>query len=84
MISNVHQIMAFEEGQLGVRETLELFCDLGNSGTVWKLQGFYGRTMMGLINQGLIVKANDGQLEIDEEVLQLFELENPDVCADNG
>jgi len=48
------KIIAFEEGELTEEEVIELFQELVNNGMAWTLQGFYGRTAMNLISQGLI------------------------------
>ena len=48
------KMMGFENGDLGVKDILELFSELIASGTVWKLQGSYGRSAAGLIENGLI------------------------------
>ena len=51
----VGNIMAFEGGELGDAETVELFVNLGNSGQVWGLQGSYQRTFRSLIESGHII-----------------------------
>ena len=48
----VGAIIAFEQGELDKDQTIELFQHLINSGLVWRLQGFYGRTAEHLINAG--------------------------------
>jgi hypothetical protein len=46
-------IMRFEEGSLeSEQELIEGFQHLIDSGIVWNLQGFYGRTATDLIDQG--------------------------------
>ena len=50
---NIDKLMAFENGELDQDEVVELFQDGINNGWVWKLQGFYGRTAMALIQSGL-------------------------------
>jgi hypothetical protein len=46
------QIMAYEEGELGEEEEIELFQHLIDSGVVWQLQGSYGRQAAALIEAG--------------------------------
>jgi len=46
-------LMAFENGELDGSQVAEMFQKLINSGMAWKLQGFYGRTAMALIEQGI-------------------------------
>lgn len=48
----VGQIIAFEQGELGDDEIVELFQNLIDTGLVWKLQGSYGRTAHSLIEAG--------------------------------
>lgn len=60
---DVDKIMAYEQGDLDVEETIELFGQLVESGMAWKLQGTYGRTAMSLINQGIIDR--DGTVHMD-------------------
>ncbi len=47
-------IIAYEQGELGAEETIELFQRLVNTGLAWKLQGSYGRAAKALIDQGII------------------------------
>ena len=47
-------MMDFEEGMLADEEIIELFQKLVDSGLVWQLQGFYGRTAQALIEEGLV------------------------------
>jgi hypothetical protein len=53
-------IIAFEEGELGLTETIDLFARLVKSGLAWTLQGSYGRAAMNLIKQGFI--SRDGNV----------------------
>ena len=46
------QIMAFEQGEMEMDETVEFFQQLIDTGFAWELQGFYGRTARDLINAG--------------------------------
>lgn len=50
----VDRIIQYEEGELGVRESVKLFSDLIKNGIVWQLQGSYGRTADSLIKSGVI------------------------------
>ena len=47
-------IIDYENGDLDGWETLMLFSQLIKSGQCWTLQGHYGRTAKGMINQKLI------------------------------
>ena len=47
------RIAAFEAGELGEREAVELFQELIDSGMVWNLQGSYGRKAQEFIQRGL-------------------------------
>ncbi len=45
-------MMDFENGDLDDQQTIELFQQLIDSGTVWHLQGFYGQMASELIRNG--------------------------------
>jgi len=45
-------IMDFESGDISEKRLIEGFQHLIDDGTVWQLQGFYGRTAEALIEQG--------------------------------
>lgn len=53
---DLDKIIAFEEGELGEDETIELFQGLVDSGMAWRLQGFYGRFATELIELGLVTQ----------------------------
>ena len=46
-------MMEFEDGNLSLAETVELFQKLIDNGMAWTLQGFYGRHAMALVDAGL-------------------------------
>lgn len=48
------QLIAYENGELDAKETLDLFSRLMKSGVVWQLQGSYGRAAQAMILCGLI------------------------------
>lgn len=48
----IDQIIAYENGDLGQEEVIELFQSLIDSGLAWSLQGHYGRTAAALIDEG--------------------------------
>jgi hypothetical protein len=56
------KIIAFEQGELTDKETIDLFQEMVNSGLVWELQGSYGRFAMAMIDKGV--------LKIPERMLQ--------------
>lgn len=49
---SVDSFLAFENGLLSEKETIEFFQDLIDSGQAWRLQGNYGRTAMAMIRSG--------------------------------
>lgn len=51
-MDSIDKIIAYEQGELNYRETVELFQALINSGAAWQLQGHYGRTATALIDAG--------------------------------
>jgi len=50
---SVDQIMKYEDGEMDNAEAIEFFQEMINDGTVWKLQGSYGRTAINLIKRGI-------------------------------
>lgn len=52
-------IIKFECEDMNLSETLTLFSHLIKSGLAWQLQGFYGRTAMSFINEGLLNRQGD-------------------------
>lgn len=61
----IEQIIAYEQGDLGADETVDLFADLVKTGQAWSLQGHYGRTAQALIDHGYI--------DLDGNVLKYLE-----------
>jgi hypothetical protein len=60
MTDQLDKMMKFEQGELDTDEVVELFQGLIDSGLVWNLQGFYGRTAKTLIDLGYCT-TNNGQ-----------------------
>jgi len=50
----VSDIMAFESGEMSEAEMIKMFQSMVNTGSVWGLQGSYGRTAQSLLDAGLI------------------------------
>ena len=50
----VDKIIEYENGELNEEEVIDLFQELVNDGSCWRLQGHYGRTAQALLDQGLI------------------------------
>jgi hypothetical protein len=51
-MDRVDKIIAFEQGALDDEEIIALFQEMINDGSVWSLQGTYGRAAQSLINNG--------------------------------
>jgi hypothetical protein len=51
-MADVDAIMRYEQGDMEVEEMMDFFQDLIDTGLAWQLQGHYGRTAQGLIDQG--------------------------------
>jgi hypothetical protein len=60
VIPDVDKLMAWENGDLSDKETVDFFASLVKSGLAWKLQGMYGRAAAGMIKEGLV--SSDGQV----------------------
>jgi hypothetical protein len=56
MKDQLDKIIAYEQGELGEDEMLDLFQNLVDTGLAWQLQGHYGRTAKALIDAGYIHK----------------------------
>lgn len=49
---SLDQLIAYEEGDLDIDETIEMFQSLIDTGLAWALQGNYGRVAQRLIDDG--------------------------------
>ena len=49
---DVDSLIAWESGELTEAETVAMFQKMIDDGSVWRLQGSFGRTAMDLIRQG--------------------------------
>lgn len=58
-MDTVDKIIAYENGELGDKATLELFAELIKTGDAWRFQGHYGRTARNLIDAGYISKTGE-------------------------
>lgn len=72
----VGSIIAYENGELSARKTLELFGHLIRTGAAWSLQGSYGRTAAAFIEEGLL-DPETGDIT-DLAVERLADLEDED------
>ena len=62
----IDYIMDYEMGNLSDLDTLKLFSELIKNGMAWTLQGHYGRTARGLIDNEYLLDNgdfNEGKLE---------------------
>lgn len=62
---DVDAMIEWENGELNLDDTLDLFAGLVRDGTAWTLQGTYGRTAAALIEGGYITA--DG--EVNQEAV---------------
>lgn len=60
---NIDFIMAFEQGDASEEEIIENFQAMIDDGSVWTLQGSYGRTAARLIEMGLCHRAHAAEEE---------------------
>ena len=51
-MSDVENIIKYENGEMKEEEVIEFFQDLINTGMAWQFQGHYGRTAAYLIEAG--------------------------------
>jgi hypothetical protein len=58
---DVSRIMAYEDGSLDEEETVQLFQDLVDAGTIWHLQGHYQRMAHAFHDAGLVIFQEDKQ-----------------------
>ena len=66
----ISDIVDFEMGCLGDRDSLLMFGHLIKSGQVWVLQGYYGRMANALIKSGIITQQGEVQWDmVDEDLL---------------
>jgi hypothetical protein len=49
---NIDDIIAYESGELSEAATIKMFQQMIDDGSVWSLNGHYGRMAMSLINEG--------------------------------
>jgi hypothetical protein len=56
---DVQDIIAYEQGTLTRRQTLELFSELIRTGTAFELQGSYGRAAVWYLGSGYILPNGD-------------------------
>lgn len=55
----VDKIMAYEAGEMDKETAIRFFGELIATGTVWTLQGHYGRTATYLIDQGYLTPSGE-------------------------
>ena len=58
-MDSLDAVMLIESGDATDEQMVEAFQSLIDSGVVWKLQGFYGRTARGLIEAGYCTPAKE-------------------------
>lgn len=51
---NVNDVIAWESGEMTAEQERKFFQKMVNDGSVWSLQGMYGRRAMDLLNAGII------------------------------
>ncbi len=52
---SIDKIMAYENGEMDEEQIVEMFQEMVDDGSVWQLQGSYGRMAANLIQQGLVI-----------------------------
>lgn len=56
---NVKDVIAWEQGMMSEEREKRFFQKMVNEGTVWNLQGIYGRRAADLLNAGVIKHAKE-------------------------
>lgn len=59
MMPNITDTIDFENGDMDDERVAEFFQGMINSGVVWQLQGFYGRTAVALIEADECLTADE-------------------------
>ena len=77
--SYVNFIIAYESGEIGTQDTIDLFSYLIKNGMAWGLQGSYGRTASAFIDNRILAKngtiiKNAGDLAREEEQEKAIEV----------
>ena len=60
------QIIEYESGELNDKEVIEMFAEMIQDGTVWQLQGSYGRTAEAFIFNEILDKQGNILIDLDE------------------
>lgn len=55
----IEELIAYENDELDLPDSIDMFARLIQSGMAWKLQGHYGRTAQALIDKGWITRAGE-------------------------
>ena len=58
-MTNMNDIIAYENGKMDEQEAIEFFQKMINNGVVWTLQGTYGRTARMLIENNYCLTASE-------------------------
>ena len=60
------QIIEYESGELNDKGIIEMFSDMVKDGTVWSLQGSYGRAAEAFIFNEILDKQGNILIDLDE------------------
>jgi hypothetical protein len=60
------QIIEYESGELNDKEVIEMFAEMIQDGTVWQLQGSYGRTAEAFIFNEILDKQGNILIDLNE------------------